>query len=95
MPIIVEEAEDSPFLSLMIQQDKKFWQQYSRMENARSEYEKSVAALNMRIDLKVESEYFPILQKLQENDDSMIHFTKNSLEKYARYTEGIGQDFTR
>jgi len=65
------------------------------MENAKSEYEKSVAALNMRLDLKVESEYFPVLQKLQENDDSMIHFTKNSLEKYARYVDAIGQDFTK
>lgn len=60
------------------------------MENAKSEYEKSVAALNMRIDIKLESEYFPVLQRLQENDDSMIHFTKNSLEKYNRYVDGIG-----
>lgn len=66
------EDEDSPFLTLMIQQDKKFWSQYTRMENARSEYEKSVAALNMRIDLKVEAEYYPVLSKLQDNDDGMI-----------------------
>jgi hypothetical protein len=49
----------------------------------------------MRIDLKLESEYYPILQRLQENDDSMIQFTKNSLEKYSRYVEGIGLDFTK
>lgn len=42
------------------------------MENARSEYEKSLAMINMRIDIKFESEYQPSLLKLQESDDGMI-----------------------
>jgi|LauGreDrversion4_2_1035121.scaffolds.fasta_scaffold581024_1 hypothetical protein len=42
------------------------------MENAKNEYEKSLAQLNMRIDLRFESEYLPLLSKLQENDDGMI-----------------------
>ena len=42
------------------------------MENARSEYEKTLALLNMRIDLNFEADYIPVLQKLQEGDDGMI-----------------------
>jgi hypothetical protein len=34
------------------------------MENARSEYEKSLAMLNMRIDIRYESEYVPLLRVL-------------------------------
>lgn len=50
-PVVANEAEDNPFVNLLIAQDKKFWQQYSRMESAKNEYERNLAQLNMRIDV--------------------------------------------
>lgn len=48
----------------------------------------------MRIDLRFESEYLPVLQRLQESDDSMIQFSKNSLEKFGRFVDFIGRDIS-
>jgi hypothetical protein len=65
------------------------------MENSRNEYEKSLALLNMRLDLSFDSDYLPLLRGLQQADDSMIHFCRHSLEKFARYLDAIGQDLSR
>jgi hypothetical protein len=86
--------EESPFVNALLQQDKKFWQQFTRMENAKSEYEKSLALLNMRIDLRFETDYLPVLAQLQEADDNMIQFSRNSLEKFSRYLDLAGRDLS-
>ena len=80
---------------MALQQDKRFWQQHSRTETAKSEYEKSLAMLNMRIDIRYESEYLPLLILLQQQDESMIAVTKGCLEKFTRYLTMMGQDFER
>jgi hypothetical protein len=46
----------------------------------------------MTIDLKFESDYLPVLHNLQLSDDSMIQYSKHSLEKFARYVEHTGSD---
>ena len=40
-----------------------------------------------------ESSYQPILQRIQESDDSSINFLKYNLEKLARYFDSLGKDF--
>lgn len=37
--------------------------------------------------------YKPILNKIQENDDSSINFIKYNLEKFCKYLDQTGQDF--
>jgi len=51
--------------------------------------------LNMRIDIRFESEYLPLLRLLQQHDESMISVTKGCLEKFSRYVATMGQDFER
>ena len=82
-------------MQLALQQDKRFWQQHSRAETAKSEYEKSLAMLNMRIDIRYESEYLPVLRLLQQIDESMISVTKSCLEKFSRYLTMMGHDFEK
>ena len=47
--------------------------------------------LNLTIDL-FEGSYMPILNRIQESDDSQINFLKYNLEKLARYIEDTGRD---
>jgi len=51
--------------------------------------------LNMRIDIRYESEYLPVLRLLQQIDESMISVTKGCLEKFSRYLTMMGQDFEK
>lgn len=46
----------------------------------------------MRIDLRFDSDYLPILTKLQSYDEGMIEFCKHSLEKFTKYLIYTGKD---
>jgi hypothetical protein len=72
-------------------QDKKMSALQSKADIARHEYEQGIDKLNLTIDL-FDTSYRPILNRVQDSDDSQISFTKYNLEKLARYIEQTGRD---
>ena len=72
-------------------QDKKMIALQTKADIARHEYEQGIEKLNLTIDL-FDTSYRPILNRVQDSDDSQISFTKYNLEKLARYIEQTGRD---
>ena len=72
-------------------QDKKMSALQGKADIARHEYEQGIEKLNLTIDL-FDTSYRPILNRVQDSDDSQISFTKYNLEKLARYIEQTGRD---
>jgi hypothetical protein len=48
----------------------------------------------MTIDLRFESDYLPVLKKLQVNDEGMLQFMRHSLDKFTRYLDLPGRDLS-
>jgi hypothetical protein len=72
-------------------QDKRLQVLQNKADISRHEYERSLHKLNLSIDA-LDTSFRPILNKVQENDDSQISFVKYNLEKFARYIDQTGKD---
>ena len=72
-------------------QDKKMQGLQAKADIAKNEYERCLGKLNLTIDM-FDTSYRPILNRVQESDDSQINFVKYNLEKLARYIDQTGKD---
>lgn len=72
-------------------QDKKLQALQNKADISRHEYERSLARLNLTIDA-LDTSFRPILNQIQDSDDSQINFIKYNLEKLARYLDTTGRD---
>lgn len=72
-------------------QDKKLQQLQAKADMARIEYESGLEKLNLTIDM-FDTSYRPILNRVQEQDDSQISFLRYNLEKLSRYLDQTGRD---
>jgi hypothetical protein len=53
---------------------------------AEKEYLRSIVKFNLTIDI-FETQYKPILNRIQEGDDQQINFVKFNLEKVSKYLD--------
>lgn len=74
----------------ILQADKKFIYQQSKADQARQDYERSLAKVNQTID-QFDSHYKPVLNRIQEADEYQINFVKMQLDKLASSSENLGR----
>ncbi len=82
------QGEDQAHMGI---QDKKLNQLQNKADISKNEYERCLQKLNLTIDL-FDTSYRPILNRIQESDDSQINFVKYNLEKLSRYIDQSGRD---
>jgi hypothetical protein len=72
-------------------QDKKMIALQNKADISKNEYERCLDKVNLTIDM-FDTSYRPILNRVQDTDDSQVSFSKYNLEKLARYIEQTGKD---